>query len=270
MRSLPLAMSILFKLSLNRRYWTVERAIKVNYKSFKTTHSMIPCMKKTMALAAAFLVILTIVSCIAVATADNGIEVKDGDWLEYKVTVTGNPTPDLNVTWGRIDVKEVNGSSITVDVQTKFSNGTLLLEPGINLNVETGAVGDGFFIPTYLKVGDVYQTQYEGNITIDGTQTIEAGLAQREVFYGSANTTTYYWDKKTGIMVQATSELPNCTMNTKTDVTNIWQPQVFGVDASLFYFSATWAVAALCYGVFSVVRFIVRHKKTTTVIRHAC
>ena len=211
---------------------------------------------------ASFLVVLVAASFLVLTAADDGVVVRAGDWIEYQVTVTGNPSSDLNMTWGRIDVKNVTGPVIIVDVQTRFGNGTLFPEPNITLNVATGAIGDGFFIPTYLKVGDVYQTQYEGNITIEGTKTIEAGGAQREVFYGSANTTTYYWDKQNGIMVQATSELPNCTMHTKTAATNLWQPQIFGIDASTFYSLMIAAVAVLGYIVFSAVKFTLRRRKT--------
>jgi hypothetical protein len=120
-------------------------------------------------------------------------------------------------------------------VQTRFANGTLLSEPGIVLDVAWGAIGDGFFVPTEIRVGDVYPTQFEGNITIAGTQTATAGGAQRTVLVGNALGTTYCWDKQTGIMVKATSQLPDCTMTTQTKATNLWQPQTLGLEANTFY-----------------------------------
>ncbi|HSV50042.1 MAG TPA: hypothetical protein VLH35_06970 [Candidatus Acidoferrales bacterium] len=211
--------------------------------------------------AVAFSLVFT-VCLLSVTAAYSGVAVHSGDWIEYAVTVTGNPAAEYNVTWGRIDVTAVEGSKITVDVQTQFANGTLLPEPNIVLDVATGAIGDGFFIPTEIQVGDIYSTQYEGNITIAGTQTISAGGAQRTVFYGTASGTTYYWDKDTRIMVKAVSELPDCTMYTETKTTNLWRPQIFGIDINVFYAVIAVAVAALVavvlVGVF--LRLPQRHK----------
>jgi NADH:ubiquinone oxidoreductase subunit K len=194
------------------------------------------------------------------AFAYSGVAVKSGDWIEYKVTVTGNPPADLDVTWARIDVTSVEGSAITVDVKTMFANGTIFPEPDIRLNVATGAIGDGFFIPTELQLGDVYSTQYEGNITITGPKIIDAGGSQRTVLYGAANETTYYWDKQTGIMVQAVSELFTCTMHTETKATNLWQPQILGLEASVFYVLAA-SVAVVVVGIAIVVFLAKRQKK---------
>jgi len=183
------------------------------------------------------LTLLVAMSFIAVASATDGVVVKKGDWIEYQVTVTGNPTPDLNITWARMDITGVEGPAINASVQTLFSNRTLFPEPYVPLNVATGAIGDGFFIPTTISPGDIYQSQYEGNITITGTAQVEAAGTERTALVGATNETTYYWDKQTGIMVSAISNLPNCVISTRTSATDLWQPptQIFGLDPSLFY-----------------------------------
>jgi hypothetical protein len=173
-------------------------------------------------------------SLFGVALADNVVGVKKGDWIQYQVTETGNPAPQYNITWARMDIISVQGEVITVNVQTAFGNGTLYPENGINLNLATGAIGDGFFVPTNLNPGDRYATEYEGIINMTSVGQIEAGGAQRAVLIGVTNESTYYWDRQTGIMVAATSNLPGCVMHTQTSATNIWAPQILGLGRTMF------------------------------------
>ncbi len=172
---------------------------------------------------------------VVAASPDYTVHVKKGDWIKYNVKETGTPTPEFNITWGRMDIKSVEGEAIHTDVLTGYANGTVYPENDITLNIATGAIGDGFFIPINLQPGDKYNSGYEGNITITGFEQIEAGGAQRTVITGDANQTTYYWDKQTGIMVAATSNLPGCTMFTTTGATNLWQPQILSLDSNVFY-----------------------------------
>jgi hypothetical protein len=212
------------------------------------------------ALLTIILIVLAAFSFFSVVFASVSVGVEKGNWIEYQVTVTGNPPPEYNITWARMDITGVQDYAINVSVQTLFGNGTLLLEPYVPLNVATGAIGDGFFVPLYLKQGDIYHTEYEGNITVTGIQRIEAGGAQRTVLCGVTNQTTYYWDKQTGIMVAATSNLPGCTMYTKTSITNIWQPQIMGVDQSLFYVLIIVFVGFLA-AIVTVAIYFLRRKK---------
>ena len=211
------------------------------------------------AILAIILILLVASSFLAVANATDGVVVKKGDWIEYQVTVTGNPTPDLNITWARMNITGVEGPAINASVQTLFGNGTLFPEPYVPLNVATGAIGDGFFIPTTIVPGEIYQSQYEGNITITGTAQVEAAGTERTALVGITNETTYYWDKQTGIMVSAISNLPNCVMNTRTSATNLWQqpPQIYGLNPTLFYAFVIVSVAAIA----SIVALLVWGKK---------
>jgi hypothetical protein len=212
------------------------------------------------ALFAVILIVFAVFGFFSVVFAGVSVAVKKGDWIEYQVIVTGNPPPEYNITWARMDITGVQGDAINASVQTLFRNGTLLPEPYVPLNVATGAIGDGFFIPMDLNPGDVYRSEYEGNITITGIQQIEAGGAQRTVLCGVTSQTTYYWDKQNGIMVAATSNLPGCTMYTKTSATNIWQPQIIGMDQSVFYVLIIVFVSFLAAFV-TVVMSLLRRKK---------
>jgi hypothetical protein len=178
--------------------------------------------------------ILTL-SLVSFSTGYSGVAVHAGDWIEYNVTTTGYPTPIHNITWARLDVKAVEGSAIYTDIQTRLGNGSLWLEPNTNFDVATGVVGEGAVIPTDLTIGDVYFSQFEGNITVTGTQTLQVAGAKRVVLTGEAANTSFMWDKQTGIMVEATTVLEDCTVYSEVAATNLWQPQIVGLDAHLFY-----------------------------------
>lgn len=175
------------------------------------------------------------------------VGVKAGDWIKYKVAETGTPIAEYNITWARMDITGVQGPVITVNVLTQYGNGTLLPENNINLNVVTGAIGDGFFVPINLKAGDQYSTQYEGIINLTSVEHTVAGGASRAVLVGVTTQSIYNWDKQTGIMVSATSTLPGCVMYTTTSATNLWQPQILGLNQTLLY-----AIALAVIGVAAV------------------
>jgi hypothetical protein len=199
------------------------------------------------AIVAIALTLLVAFSFLGVAFGDESVAVKKGDWIEYQVTVTGNPTPDLNITWAQMNITGVEGPAINVSVQTLFGNGTLFPEPYVPLNVATGAIGDGFFIPTTIVPGDIYLSTYEGNITITSTEQVMAGGIMRNAFVGVTNETTYYWDEQTGIMISAISNLPGCTMYTRTTATSLWQPltQIYGLSPTFFYALVVVAMGAV-------------------------
>lgn len=199
-------------------------------------------MNKICALAFSLLFTFCFVNLSTVAY--DGVSVHSGDWIEYNVTTTGYPTSIHNITWARLDVKAVDGSAIFTDIQTRLANGTLWLEPNTNFNVATGVVGEGAIIPTDLAVGDIYFSQYEGNITVTGTQTLQVAGAQRVVLTGEANNTSFMWDKQTGIMVKAVTVLEDCTVHSEVAATNLWEPQIFGLDANVFYAVSAVVVAA--------------------------
>jgi hypothetical protein len=205
------------------------------------------------------LTMLIVSPLFGVALADNVVGVRKGDWIKYQVTETGNPAPQYNITWARMDIISVQGEVITVNVQTAFGNGTLFPENGINLNLATGAIGDGFFVPTNLDPGDRYSTEYEGIINITSVGQIEAGGAQRAVLIGVTNESTYYWDKQTGIMVAATSNLPGCVMHTKTSATNIWAPQILGLNQTVFVVAVFVVIVAVLVAILAI--FIAKAKK---------
>jgi hypothetical protein len=219
-------------------------------------------MHKSAVLAIALTVLIATAS-LAVAFADVSVGVKKGDWIEYKVKVTGNPPPMYNITWARIDVTGVQGEAISLYIQTRFANGTLPIE-NITLNLETRP-GDSFIIPANLNPGDEFYNPYLGNITITSVEQRTVAGAERTVVSGATKQTTYYWDRQTGILVEATSSIPEgflddykFTVFTKTSGTNIWQPQILGLDLSVFYALIVAVVVSLAV----IVAILVWRKRT--------
>jgi hypothetical protein len=204
-------------------------------------------MRRQIATAIAVIIIL----CAAVsqgAYAAVTVGVKEGDWIEYQVTFTGDSSQGHDVNWARIAITAVHEKAVTINITTMSSNGTLSYEPPITLNFEAGALGDDFIIPANLNVGDSFFDRNQGNITITGAEEKTVAGVQRNVISGSTPQTTYYWDQLTGVVVEANSSYPSYTIATKADKTNIWEPKVFGLSATLFYVvigvSAVVAVAA--------------------------
>ncbi|HTY74914.1 MAG TPA: hypothetical protein VMD05_05035 [Candidatus Nanoarchaeia archaeon] len=196
------------------------------------------------ALAALFLFIL--IAFPASTTYAISVGVKKGDWIEYKVAVTGD-MPDHDAQWARTDVVDVQGSVLNLNMTTQFTNGTYLYE-NITLNLETGQLGDDFFIPANMSVGDTFYDAHVGNITITGSSQRTYAGAERTVLSGQTNVTSFYWDKQTGILVEAYSNYSNInfTMKTVANKTDMWQTQVPEFNAStIFVAVVTIMVAAL-------------------------
>jgi hypothetical protein len=212
-------------------------------------------MNRKLALAFASFIVLVVILPAAIS-AEILVGVKQGDWIEYQVNVTGTPPPDHNITWARMEITDVQGGDINLNVTTKFSNGTLLNE-AITLNLETGQLGDDFIIPANLNGGGTFFDKRVGNITISGVEERTYAGATRTVVYANTFQTKFYWDKSTGIIVEALSSYTEYTMHTTVDKTNMWQAQIFGLDSTIFYALLIATVAILAIIIF----FVIRRKK---------
>jgi len=166
--------------------------------------------------------------------AEISVGVKKGDWIEYQVAYTGTPTEGHDVTWARMEIKDVQGKSVSVEIIVKYSNGTQEAVT-VTLNLETGQLGDDFIIAANLNSGDTFFDKNVGNITISGVEERTYAGASRTVVHADTVETTYYWDRATGILVEGNSQFSEYTMNTIVDKTNIWQPQLLGLDPTVFY-----------------------------------
>ena len=203
------------------------------------------------------LVLFIVLICVSGVLSEISVGVKKGDWIEYQVTYTGIPAEGHDVTWARMEIKDVQGKSMSVEITAKHSNGTQ--EKFVtNLNLETGQLGDDFIIPANLNVGDVFFDKNAGNITISGVEERTYAGTTRTVVHAATSETTYYWDQATGVLVEGTSQFPEYTMNTIVDKTNMWQPQLLGLDPTVFY---ALVIGATVLIVVVLAFLIVRRKK---------
>jgi hypothetical protein len=186
---------------------------------------------------------------------------KKGDWIEYHVTIMGTAPQDHNITWGRMEITTIQGNNINLAIATKFSNGTLLNET-ITLDLETGALGDDFIIPANLNTDDAFFDSHQGYITITGTEEKTYAGASRTIVTGATPQTTYYWDKTTGVLVEATTAFTYYSMHTIVDKTNMWQPEIRGLYPIVFYALTVVAVIAIAI----IIVAIFRHRKNNNTL----
>jgi hypothetical protein len=200
-------------------------------------------MDRKLALTIALLIVL-VASAPIVFSAEISVGVKQGDWIEYQVTFTGTPPEGHAVTWARMDAVSVQGKNITLAVAAKQSDGSWLNET-VQLNLEIGQLGDDFIIPANLNSGDTFFDKGHGNITISGVEERTYADAKRTIVSETAQQTTYYWDKATGVLVEGNSSYTDFAMYTKVDKTNMWQPETVGPDSTVFYVLAIGATVII-------------------------
>jgi hypothetical protein len=188
-------------------------------------------MKRRIAL---HMVCLAVMACMlfsAVASAQIAVGVKEGHWIEYRVTASGDVPEGHDITWSKIEVLDIEGENISIEVTSKYSDEFLYSE-NVTLNLETGQIGDGFVIPADLNVGSFFPESIEGNITISDVKDRSYAGANRKVVYANTSQTEFYWDRSTGILVEASSSYPEFTIVTKVERTNMWQAQILGIDCA--------------------------------------
>jgi hypothetical protein len=200
--------------------------------------------------------LLMVLICVGNVLAEISVGVKKGDWAEYKVDYTGTPPKGHDVTWARMEITDIQGKSVTAEITVEYSDVTQETLATI-LNLETGKLGDDFIIPAGLNSGDSFFDKNAGNITISSVEERTYAGATRTVAHAATSETTYYWDKATGVLVEGNSKLPEYTMNTVLDKTNIWQPHLFGLELTVFYALVIGAVALIVV----VVAFLIFRRK---------
>jgi hypothetical protein len=193
------------------------------------------------------------------------IGIKAGEWIKFEYRASGLPAGQSYPEWLKLDVLSVQGTRAVIRVTMPMPDGT---EQSSNATMDLAAGSaeasglSGFVIPASLTTGDsVYITGY-GNMSIEGETTKSCVGASRTVVYASLpqNEThlTYYWDKSTGIMVEASVTSGNVTMTAKAIETNMWEATTTRLPWWVWVIVAVAIVAAA----FTVYRL--KRKKTPT------
>jgi hypothetical protein len=172
-------------------------------------------------------VLIVLVLVLGLASAVHGdlsVGVKKGDWIEYAITITGTPSEGHDIDWSRLEVTDIQGASIIVYHTSRLINGSTE-NFNSTLNLKTGHLIDDFIIPANLKSGDTFLDEKVGSVTITSSEQHSYAGAMRTVLSASiSQETDIVWDQATGVSVEATSQLPDYSMHTIVEDTNMWQP----------------------------------------------
>jgi hypothetical protein len=193
-----------------------------------------------------------ILSAISIASAQLPVGVKKGDWIQYQVSFTGRPDPTHDIVAAKIEVLDVQGTRIYVNIISTYSNGTRV-STNSTLNLQTGQLIDNFIIPANLTTGEKFYDSNVGNITITGIGQRTFAGATRTVINATSGDNTYVWDQATGISVEAISLSLGYTMHSLVNATNIWKPQSSVLNMIIVYALAVVAVIIIVVAVIVVI-----------------
>ena len=169
----------------------------------------------------------------AVEVNDGGI--KAGDWIKFEYTITGWPAGQPYPEWLELEFISVEGTSASVNVTLGISDGT---EQSDTVPVDLGEGGGeafglaGFVISPNLRRGDSVDITGYGDVRIKGETTrTYAGVSIRVVYASFSQSVppqsevqlSYYWDKQTGVMVEASTTWEDVTATCKATETNMWE-----------------------------------------------
>mgnify|MGYP001140266132 CR=1 FL=1 len=156
-----------------------------------------------------------------------------GDWIELGYKITGWPADQPYPEWLELEFLSV-GKTNYVGVTLHMSDGT---EESASVPADLGEGGGealglaGFVIPPNLTTGDSVDISGYGDVTIEGETTRTYAGIRRRVVYASFSQSvpfheiqlTYYWDKETGVMVEASTSSGDMTATAKATETNMWE-----------------------------------------------
>jgi hypothetical protein len=181
------------------------------------------------------MVCLAVVVCLlfsTIALAADEVGVKEGHWIEYRVTSTGEVPEGHDVIWTRMEVVDVEGKNVSFKITLTYSD-NIVQTKNETLNLETDDIMEGFIIPANLDVGEAFESK-EGNITLNDVKEGTYAGANRNVVFANTSETEFSWDRSTGVLVETNSSWPTFSIVTKVERTNMWQAQIFGIDPFVF------------------------------------
>ena len=205
------------------------------------------------------LVVFFILLAANVAQGEVSIGVREGDWIDYNVITNGTPPEDFNIKWARMEILNVQGPRISVNVTTQALNGTLS-SLVMNFNLEKGEIGAWFIIPAGLNPGDSFRDESIGrDVTVEGEEQMTYLGAIRTITNTTIPERLKRWDKSTGVFVVSIDVLDTYAINATAIRTNMWSPQILGLDQTLFYILVTVTII-LAVLMLSAVIFLARKK----------
>ncbi len=202
-------------------------------------------------LLASILFSVLIVASPSHASGQPSVGVKEGDWMEYNVNITGNAPPiHQGVVWMRIEVMQVEGEAFPANFTLRFANGTVSSSIW-QFNFTEGNVGGWIIIPSILAPGETFFDNFsktDKQIIIQSQEQQTVLGASRTVTYANDSYRFKEWDKATGIFVDSSEIFRNWSAHVNLIATNLWSPQILGLNPTVFY-----ALTSLSIGVVAVI-----------------
>jgi len=204
---------------------------------------------------AALAVLLVAILLIPLAEGNISVGVKPGDWMEYSVSTTGTPPEGHDVTWARMEILDVEGTVLHANITVRNVDGTVSSSVR-QFNFTSGQVQAWIIIPANLSPGDTFYDAFiPGDVTIQGQeQKIVAG-ASRTITHANDSSKYKEWDKATGMYTETIDKLANYTIDAYATTTNMWTPQILGLDQTIFYAIIIVVVAVIVVTVLVLVVF---------------
>jgi hypothetical protein len=203
------------------------------------------------------LIMVVVFSALALPTlvdSEPSVGVKEGDWMEYNVSIAGTPPPIHNVTWMRMQILTVDGSAFPVNLTVRYFNGTVFSSMW-KFNFTAGNDEGWLIIPQNLSPGDNFYDAYSKtnqNITIQSQQQQTVLGASRTVTFGSQSNRYKEWDKATGVFVASNETFKGWSASVNMVATNLWsqdspqhQPVLFAMVLACLVGAAVLTTAVL-------------------------
>ena len=230
---------------------------------------------------ASIIVSVSIIASPTLASAEPSVGVKEGDWMEYDINVTGtgSPPPTHDVRWMRITILPVQGTAFSANFTVRYTNGTV--DSAIwEFNFTEGNVEGWLIIPANLGPGDQFydlsaHTGKPVNVTVQREEQKTVLGASRAVTFGNDSLRHKEWDKATGVFIASYEHLENVTnkagwyienitVTIHAIATNMWSPElpelILGLNPAAFYALVAVIVVLAVLTVLSVI-FVVRGKR---------
>jgi hypothetical protein len=180
---------------------------------------------------AVFSAIITLIVLVAAlpsfANAGPSVGVKEGDWIEYSISMTGPPLDQLrNLTWYRMEILRIDGALIEVNKTSRSVNGTFSSSLW-DFDLTGGQTYGWVIIPPNLSQGESFFDSSKGiNVMIEGEQRKTLLGASRDITHATDPPRVYKeWDKSTGVYVYSIDETADYMVVMSAIATNLWSQE---------------------------------------------
>ena len=191
---------------------------------------------------------------VLTVNAQISVGLKEGDWVEYRGSYTGNPPDDYPKNL-RIEVQSIQGTNLTVKItQEQLSGKEQTITETISL--ENGAP-DAIIIPANLDEGDLVNNEDLGAFLIEEIIDYNYEGVTREAVYANVAWVDFTWDRTTGVLIEAEQEEDTWTQRLIAVDTNIVPSQSIALDSTITYVIALGVVVIIII----VIIIILKRKK---------